>query len=318
MQKQEAVILSAQFSGFLKLVEGLSSEKISELMNKTHSIIENTIKLHQGKIIQFTGEKLLVVFNGAGSKLSHAVETALEIKSHLKDFIENEKLNGDFGLKIGHAYGEIVATEFGSSDSKQSTIMGEAVSNANRICEFAGVDQILVDGNIFNSTEKQFKYQSLEPIPIKGTDETLPIFELTGKNRKKLELKTKSERKIVSEMVGRTREAEQLEGLIKNLVNGKGTIVNIVGKAGIGKSRLVDEMKVQPIMEKVLLLEGRAVSTGQNLSFHPITNLIKSWAGILEDDIPSISSEKLYQGIKRNTPEQADEIYSFNSLVKFF
>ncbi|MEZ5196727.1 MAG: AAA family ATPase [Bacteroidales bacterium] len=134
---------------------------------------------------------------------------------------------------------------------------------------------------------------------------------LQVKKKKKLDIKPKSERKIVSPMVGRSREADQLEGLIKNLVAGKGSIVNIVGKAGIGKSRLMAEIKVQPIMEKLLLLEGRAVSTGQNLSFHPITNLIKSWAGITEDDLPSVSSEKLYQGIKHNTPEQADEIYAF-------
>jgi tetratricopeptide (TPR) repeat protein len=104
---------------------------------------------------------------------------------------------------------------------------------------------------------------------------------------------------------------EQLEGLISNLAAGKGAIVNIVGKAGIGKSRLIAEMKVQPVIDKVLMLEGRASSTGQNLSYHPINNLIRSWAGITEDDLPPMASEKLFQGIKHNTPEQADEIYAF-------
>ena len=67
--------------------------------------------------------------------------------------------------------------------------------------------------------------------------------------------------------------------MIKNLVNGKGSIVNIVGKAGIGKSRLMAEMKVQSVMDKVQMLEGRALSNGKNLSFHPIIHLIRSWAG---------------------------------------
>jgi len=139
----------------------------------------------------------------------------------------------------------------------------------------------------------------------------LPVFELLRRKRKKPELKVSGERKIVSEMVGRSREMGQLESLFNQLIAGKGSVVNIVGKAGIGKSRLMAEMKVQPVMEKVVMLEGRALSTGQNQSFHPIANLIKSWAEITEDDMPSVSSEKLYRGIKRNAAEQADEIYSF-------
>lgn len=64
-------------------------------------------------------------------------------------------------------------------------------------------------------------------------------------------------------------------------------------------------------MDQVVMLEGRALSTGKNLSFHPITNLIKSWAGISEDDPPSVSSEKLQLGINQIAPGQADEIYAF-------
>lgn len=92
---------------------------------------------------------------------------------------------------------------------------------------------------------------------------------------------------------------------------GKGSVVNIIGKAGIGKSRLIDEMKIQPLMKKAALLEGRAQYIGKNLSFHPIIHIIKSWAGITEEDAPSVSPGKLQQSIIRVAHEQADEIFPF-------
>ena len=314
MQKQEATILSAELSGFQSLVESLTSEELTPLMSDIHSLIESNIQLHQGKLSRYTGDTFLAVFNASHkghSSLIKAIDAAFEIKEQLDSFIQDRKMATAFLLKMGLASGDIIMGGFGKDDKSQETLMGEALNHANRICQFAGEDQILVDEKIHEASNDNFEFQALEPIPIKGGESILPIFELTGKKRKKLDLKTKSERKINSEMVGRSHEAEQLESLIRNLIAGKGSIVNIVGKAGIGKSRLVEELKVQPLMEKVLLLEGRAVSTGQNLSFYPITNLIKNWAGISEDDLPSVSSEKLHQGIKGNTPEQADEIYAF-------
>jgi class 3 adenylate cyclase/tetratricopeptide (TPR) repeat protein len=312
MQKQEAVILSAQFSGFLKLIEGLSNDRITELMNEIHTIIQNAAKLHQGEISRYTGEKLVMVFNGSSSRpSSNAIDVALELKDHIRSYSEKRELDFGPGLKSGLASGEVLTAEYGSIDSKQSSIMGEAVNHANRICEFAGNDQILVDANIHGTTKKSFEYQSLEPIPLKNTEGSLPVFLLTAKKRKKLELKASSERKIVSEMVGRDREFEVITMRLKELSNGKGSIMNIVGKAGIGKSRLLAEIKVQPDLEKIALYEGRALSSGENQSFHPIIHILKAWANITEEDIPDQSYVKLLQSVQNIVPEQSDEIFPF-------
>lgn len=314
MQKQQAVILSAAIQGIGSLDELMPEKAIAEFINEIHKLFETTLRIHHGKLRRFTGDTALGVFYGSQTKSPaalHALDAAFAIKEQLQALF-NEMLPGHAaGFRAGLAAGNITETTIGSGESQHSAILGGAISHAERICRFCGSDQILADKNVFEATGDYYAYEKLEPIPLKGGVETLPIFEPIKKKHKKLDLKIIPQRRIVSEMVGRSREMEQLERLISNLAAGKGTIVNIVGKAGIGKSRLIAEMKAQPVMEKVQMLEGRASSTGQNLSFHPITDLIKSWAGITEDDLPSASSEKLYQGIKRNTSEQADEIYSF-------
>ncbi|MCD4731012.1 MAG: AAA family ATPase [Bacteroidales bacterium] len=314
MQKQEVTILSAQFSGFLNLVDGLSSEEISKLMNETHSIIENTIRLHQGNINRFTGDIFLAVFylNKAGSSASiNAVDAVFELKERLDSFIREKKLPSAFVIKIGVAMGTVLSGDIGSENKKQETIMGEAVNHANRICRFAGEGQILVDENTHEVVRDNCEFQILEPIPLKGSERTLGVFELLGKKWIKLKPEEFSERRITSEMVGRNREMELIEIHVKKLMAGEGSVVNIVGKAGIGKSRLIDEIKIQPLLKKIALLEGRAQSIGKNLSFHPIVHIIKSWAGITEEDTPVISSDKLQRSIIRLAKEQADEIFPF-------
>ncbi|OYT13066.1 MAG: hypothetical protein B6I19_07050, partial [Bacteroidetes bacterium 4572_114] len=312
--KQQATILSAELSGFQALAESLPQDEISPLLGEIHALVEKTARLHQGKINRYTGDTFLVVFNA--SRKDHtgsvnAVNAAFELKDQLDSFIKDRKMDSSLTLKLGLATGDIIMGGFGKDEKTQETIMGEALVYANRICQFAGEGQILVDEKIREACKENIEFQVLEPIPIKGGETTLPIFELIVKKRKKLDLTKSSERKITSEMVGRIREAELIEGLIKNLVTAKGTVVNIVGKAGIGKSRLLAEIKEQPLFEGVVLLQGSASSIGKNLSYHPIISIFKSWAKITEDDSQSESAEKLEKEIRRVASAKVDEIYPF-------
>jgi predicted ATPase len=62
----------------------------------------------------------------------------------------------------------------------------------------------------------------------------------------------------------------RLELQVMKAINGEGSVVNIIGEAGIGKSRLMAELRRREVIQKVNLLEGRAISIGRNLSFHPL------------------------------------------------
>jgi len=314
MKKQEATILFIELSGFSTDTESNTADGLQLLLDQIYQLLDTTVRLHHGSINRFTGDALLAVF--AGNKTTratalNAIQTAQEISEQLINLSQEMRLENPIWIKTGVATGTILVSEIGHNENKQTTLLGDAVVNAGRISQFAEAGQLLTDERSAETAKTFFEFQKLEPLPIRGGAEVLPVFEVIAGKRKKLELKTTGERKIASEMVGRSREMEQMEGLFKQLLAGKGCIVNVVGKAGIGKSRLIAEMKVQPVMEKVLMLEGRALSTGQNLSYHPVIHLIKSWAGITEDDLPAHASEKLYQGIQRNQPEQADEIYAF-------
>ena len=112
-------------------------------------------------------------------------------------------------------------------------------------------------------------------------------------------------------MVGRDKELDKLEFQVMKAINGEGSVVNVIGEAGIGKSRLIAELKKREIMKRVTLLEGRAISIGKNLSFHPIIDLLKQWAGISEGDSEVAAFDKLEKAIRAIHPEETEEILPF-------
>jgi hypothetical protein len=92
------------------------------------------------------------------------------------------------------------------------------------------------------------------------------------------------ERVIYSEMVGKDKELDKVVLQVIKAIDGKSSVVNVIVETGIGKSRLIAEPKNQVLVNKVILLEGRAISIGRNLSYFAITNLPKNWVRIKKDD----------------------------------
>ena len=173
----------------------------------------------------------------------------------------------------------------------------------------ANAGEILIGAETYRTTQSRYTFEALKPVKVKGKSEPISIFKLVSD--KPLVTSLTSGRQVFSEMVGRDRESAKLELQVMKAVNGEGSVVNIVGDAGIGKSRLMAELKKREVMQRVTLLEGRASSIGKNLSFHPIIDLLKKWAHIADDDSEIQAIYRLELAIRAIYPEETDEILPF-------
>ncbi|MEZ5195593.1 MAG: AAA family ATPase [Bacteroidales bacterium] len=260
------------------------------------------------------GENIKAVFgipeplNEAPAK---AVGAAIDLIERFKTFNEVKELPNPVYLRVGLETGPVIVSKVGKDEHSRFNVFGETVNTALHIRDFAEKGQIIAGPNLHSKLKGQIEFFPLEPVPVKGQKEPLQVFEFIRKKKKEFKSETSTGRMITSEMVGRQTEFELLQNGVFNLINGKGSIINITGKAGIGKSRLFAELRQKELMKKVALFEGRAVSNGQNLSFHPIIQIIKSWAGIREEDTSENSVEKLQKNILRVYPEAFDEIFPF-------
>ena len=313
-ERRIATVMFADISGFTAMSEKMDPEQVTCTMNDCFCMMGECIKTHGGTIDKFIGDCVMVLF-GLPKALEDApqkaVNTAIELRNRLYQFNKDKNLSIPLNIHIGINTGPVVAGMVGSEDKKDFTVMGDTVNLVSRLEDASQVGQILVGPATYKATKAGFKYKTLQPITLKGKAEPVPVYELLSIRETLSRMQPGVDRMISSAMVGRDTELNKLEFQIMKAINGEGSIVTVIGEAGIGKSRLIAELKNSPVMKKVTLLEGRAISMGANLGYHLIIDLLKNWAQITEDDSEVAAFTKLESAIRTTYPEALGEILPF-------
>jgi len=65
-----------------------------------------------------------------------------------------------------------------------------------------------------------------------------------------------------AKFVGRTSELKRLMETLENMLTGRGSAWLIAGESGVGKSRLLDELRTQALVSGALVLRGQAIAEG--------------------------------------------------------
>jgi class 3 adenylate cyclase len=312
-ERKRVTALFSDISSYTAMTEKLGSEKIKEVTSKIFDKVRKIIRKYDGSIERFDGDGFLALFGvptGHEDDPVRAIHAAIEIHEFVDTFSPpyGDGLGIPLSLHSGINTG-LAITPDENSDKGTPSITGDAINVAARLCEIASAKEIFVGQGTYQFANNQFEFKKLVPQRIKGKSEPIKIYKL-------ISIKTSNPlihdgRRIFSKMVGRDRELDILDLQVLKLINGEGSVVDVVGEAGIGKSRLIKELKNREVIKRVTFLEGRAISIGKNLSFHPIIDLIKQWAFISEEDTDTSAFKKLGRAIRSIDSEESEEILPF-------
>jgi class 3 adenylate cyclase/tetratricopeptide (TPR) repeat protein len=314
-ERKLVTVLFADVANYTSIAEKLDPEKVHQIMDGCFKLLMDEIHRYEGTINQFTGDGIMALFGAPLAHEDHAQRACLaangiqeSLEGYGKDLEERHGIV--FKMRVGLNSGPVVVGSIGDDLRMDYTAIGDTTNLAYRIQSIAEPGSVLISENTYKMVRESFEFSSQGKVSLKGKEEPVEVFKL----RKKREFhrpRLGYEREIYSEMVGRDNELAKLELQVMKAVTGEGSIVNIIGEAGIGKSRLVAELRNREAMKRVTLLEGRAISMGRNLSFHPIIDLLRNWARIKEDDSESVAFDKLKSAIRNVHPEEVDEVLPF-------
>lgn len=302
-------VLFADVAHYTGIASLLKAENVHEVLDGCFKILMKEIHKYEGTVNQFTGDGVMALFGAPFTQEDHAqraCRAALAIQQALEPYAN--KVQDDFGInfqmRIGLNSGPAVVGAIGDRLRMDYTAIGDTTNIAYRLQSVAEAGTIYASEQTYQLSQGDFNFEALDKQKLKGIPELVSIYRL-------LSLRPEKPRTIYAKMVGRNEELIKLELQLLKAVDGQGSVVSIIGEAGIGKSRLVRELKDRETMKHATLLEGRAISIGRNLSYHPIVDLLKHWMRIRDDDDAETAFGKLRQAIKIPVPDGTDELIPF-------
>jgi class 3 adenylate cyclase len=318
-ERKFVTVLFTDVAGYTAMASRLDPERVHQIMDGCFKILMEKIHHYEGTINQFTGDGLMALFGAPLAHEDHAQSAclaALEIREALVAYGKDLKsqFGIDFKMRVGLNSGPVVVGSIGDDLRMDYTAVGDTTNLAFRIQSHAKPGSILVSHNTYRMVKEALDLSPLGYVSLKGKEEPVPLYALSPMRRVQRP-RPGRERQIYSEMVGRDGELVKLELQLMKLIVGEGSVVNIIGEAGIGKSRLVAEWMKHEAMKRVTLLEGRAIPIGRNLSYHPITDLLKQWAQIRHDDAESVAYSKLESALKRLFPDHFQDHVPFLAAI---
>jgi class 3 adenylate cyclase len=314
-ERKLVTVLFADVANFTSMSEKLDPEEVHQIMDGCFTILMDETHKYEGTVNQFTGDGVMAIFGAPIAHEDHAQKAcyaALEMQKALKNY--SKELKSRFGInfqmRIGLNSGTVVVGRIGDDLRMDYTAEGDTTNLASRMEGLAEPGTTYVTDETFKLTGGLFKFEEIGERKVKGKDKPVLVYKvLSAKDVYRPRLGF--ERMIYSEMVGRVDELRKLEDQVSKAIKGQGSIINIIGEAGIGKSRLVAELKKREMIKAVKLLEGRAISIGGKLSFHPITDLLKQWMGIRQDDDQAAAFSKLQNALRNLFPKEFGEVLPF-------
>lgn len=180
--KREVVILMADIRGFTPLAEGLEPDAVIRLLNHYFSFMIDITHQHDGIIVDFIGDGLLVFFEPMGEAIEEtacrAYQCAHDMQAQmtaLNKILQQEKLPG-ITIGIGLNSGEVIVGNIGSNKRTKYGIVGAEVNLTQRIQAQAGAQEIVVAGSLFRHMSCRLKIVREFTTEVKGIQAPVQLY----------------------------------------------------------------------------------------------------------------------------------------------
>jgi hypothetical protein len=198
--------------------------------------VQSVASRYDGTLMDFTiGDKSSYAYVNFGALSVHEDDVRRAVKAAIE--LRNKT---DLRLQMGITQGLMRVGAYGGVTRKTFGALGDDVNLAARLMTMATTGEILMSSHVYQALCDDFVSEPRSLLLMKGKAEPLPVFAITGeRNQRAIRLQ---EPNYALPMVGRVEELKIINNKLDQAVEGKSQVIGIVAEAGLGKSRLVEEV----------------------------------------------------------------------------
>ncbi len=278
-------LLFADLCDYTTLSEASDPEEVADLRQRLMEMASEVIAKHRGTVNQFVGDGIQAVFGfpeADEDEVRHALSAALELDERARALESQATLPVDFHLRMhsGVHSGLVFATS-GDPRHGQYQLTGDAVNTAARLCTAATRGEVLVSESTLQGFEGFFETERVPALSLKGKKQ--PVAALRVLAGLPAETRFHARSKLgLSPYVGRQAELATLEEALIRAEQGQGGALCLVGDAGVGKTRMMDELRQRAGRAGLKVLRGSCESYGGVTPLRPFLQVLREVVTLTE------------------------------------
>ncbi|MFN2489866.1 MAG: AAA family ATPase [Actinomycetota bacterium] len=282
--------LFADIVGSTSLGERLAPDEIKALIGECVNHMARCVEEFGGIVQAFMGDGICAYF---GVPAAHeddperAALAALRILGVVEDYgrdIATAWGITELGVRVGINSGLTAVGLLGVSEP-QAVALGDTTNVAARLESAAEPGTILIGDATARRLDDRFVVESVGEVQVKGRSTPVAGWRLAG-------VRPPGQATPVGPLAGRERETDVLRACVEDLLAGRGQVLLICGDAGIGKTRLVGELRSM-LRGGAQWLEGTSRSYGAAVPHAPFAEMLRGWLGVHETDAAVVIRTRL-------------------------
>jgi class 3 adenylate cyclase/tetratricopeptide (TPR) repeat protein len=298
-ERRILTILFVDLVGFTERSDQADPEDVRNTLVPFHRRVQAELERFGGTLDKFIGDAVMGVF---GAPIAHEDDPERAVRAALAILLSIEELAADdpaVAVRIAVNTGEAVVS-FGTGPQIGEAVAGDVVNTTSRMESAAPRGSVVVGPETHAATRDHFRFRELEPVRAKGKAEPLRIWQVLGEGGP-----DSPERQ--ASFVGRGGEMALLRDLfVRTTRDGVGQLITLVGEPGIGKTRLLEELR-REVGGRAGWMGGSCLPYGEGITFSAISDVIRACAGIERSDDPGLAHGRLRElagAVESTTAEQ--------------
>src|SRR5262249_48412755 len=290
-------VLFADLKGSMELLADRDPEEARTILDPVLERMMEAVHRYEGTVNQVMGDGIMALFGAPIAHEDHAVRAcyaALDIQAAIRRYGETVRRSHgvQVQVRIGLNSGEVVVRAIGNDLRMDYAAIGQITHLAARMEQLAMPGTTRLTADTLRLAEGHVEVTPLGPVPVKGLDAPVDVYQLVGAGPQRSRLRAAAARGL-TRFVGRDRELEQLWRALGRATAGHGQVVALVGEPGVGKSRLVWEVTHSRRTHGWSIVQGASASYGKATPYLPITDLLKGYFKIKDRDDHRSIREKI-------------------------
>jgi class 3 adenylate cyclase/tetratricopeptide (TPR) repeat protein len=311
-ERKALTVLFADIRGSTRLIYSEDPERARELLRPATEAMTEAVHRFGGTVNRVLGDGVMAMFGAPAAMEQHALAAccaALHMRDALRRMAQDQRARHgvDLAARIGVHSGEVVVHDVVNDLASGLDAAGAVVHIAARIEQATEPGEAWISAATLRLVEGYVTADTPRMLDLRGASEPVEVYRLVAADPRRPRLQVGA-RRGQAPFVSRGMEMSVLDAALRRSAEGRGAGVALIGDAGCGKSRLVQEFLARQPQDNPRVMHAYCQRYDSTTPLAPLASLARGHFGIAPEDDHAGVQDKVERGLRDAGPAMAEAV----------